>query len=144
MRLVISFDVSAKGPVFDGTWAFTVMRYRFALTQTLGKMGVNWIKNYLPSVYEYLKNPSVLHGTKHFYPGLYESDIHTDRQTVDINLVHDTPVVYGPWVEGVGSRNATTRFKGHHAFRLAAQQLNLEAEAVANEVIQIYIKELNA
>jgi len=144
VSIVISFKVEAQGPIFDGSWKFTMLRYKFALTQALGEKGVNWIKNYLPSVYEYLKNPSVLHGTKHFHPGLYESDIHTDRQFVDVNLIHDTPVVYGPWVEGVGSRNATTRFKGHHAFRLAAQQLNLEAEAVADHVIQVYIKELNA
>jgi hypothetical protein len=32
--------------------------------------------------------------------------------------------VYGPWLEGVGSRNfPVTRFRGYHAFRVAAQEL---------------------
>lgn len=139
----ISFDLKAEGPVFDGTWAVIMMQYRFALTQVLGQEAVNRIKNYLPTVYEYLTSPASLHGTKHFFPGLYQSDIHTDRQTIDINLVHDTPVAYGPWVEGVGSRNESTRFKGHHAFRLIAQQLELEASAIADRTIEVYIKELN-
>lgn len=144
MKLTFSFDVHAKGPVFNGTWYLILSQYRYALTSVLGQEAVNRIRNYLPTVYEYLTNPASLHGTKHFFPGLYQSDIHTDRQTTDINLVHDTPVVYGPWLEGVGSRNETTRFKGHHAFRLIAQQLELEASAIADRTIQVYIEELNA
>lgn len=144
MRLTISFDVEASGPVFNGDWAFTILRYRYILTKTLGDRAVNMIKAYLPTQYKYLSNPESLHGTKHFHPGLYESDIHTDRSTADVNLVHDTPVVYGPWLEGLGSRNQTTRFKGYHTFRKMAQMLNLEAEAIAEDVIQIYIRELNA
>jgi hypothetical protein len=139
----ITFDVKAEGPVFDGGWVAIMLRYRYALTSVLGQEAVNRIKNYLPTQYKYLYDPGTLHGTKHFIPGLYESDIHTDRQTPDINLVHDTPVVYGPWLEGVGSQNETTRFKGYHTFRRIAQQLELEASAIADRTIQIYIKELN-
>lgn len=144
MGIRISFDLKSEGPVFDGTWALIIYRYRWALTNVLGERAVNMIKAYLPTRYEYLRNPASLHGTKHFHPGLYESDIHTDRQSVDINLVHDTDVVYGPWLEGVGSRNLTTRFKGYHTFRHIAQQLELQASVIADQVIEIYIKELNA
>lgn len=38
---------------------------------------------------------------------------------------------YGPWLEGTGSRNETTRFKGYHGFRMAAQELDRMAEPYA-------------
>lgn len=38
-------------------------------------------------------------------------------------VVNDRDVIYGPWLEGVGSRNRTTRFKGYFSFRRAADNL---------------------
>lgn len=35
-------------------------------------------------------------------------------------VVTDLGVIYGAWLEGVGSRNRTTRFKGYFSFRRAA------------------------
>lgn len=37
--------------------------------------------------------------------------------------VHDSRVVYGPWLEGTTSRNQSTRFKGYAMFRQAYQDL---------------------
>ena len=140
----ISVTVDAHGPVFDGAIPGIMEAYQYHITESLGDIAVNLIKAYLPTVYKYPHDPASLHGTKHFIPGLYVSDIHTDRASVDLNLVHDTPVVYGPWLEGVGSQNATTRFKGYHTFRKIAQQLDVEAGGIANAEIQPYIAEMNA
>jgi hypothetical protein len=42
--------------------------------------------------------------------------------------VHDSGIVYGPWLEGVGSRNApVTRFAGYSMFRKVAQQIERKA-----------------
>ncbi len=42
--------------------------------------------------------------------------------------VHDSDIVYGPWLEGVGSRNfPVTRFKGYSTFRKVAQQIDRKA-----------------
>lgn len=38
-------------------------------------------------------------------------------------IIHDSRVVYGPWLEGIGSRNETSRFKGYAMFRNAHQQV---------------------
>jgi hypothetical protein len=43
--------------------------------------------------------------------------------------------VYGPWLEGVGSRNNTTRFKGYHAFRNAAQALQQRFEGMGERLL---------
>lgn len=43
--------------------------------------------------------------------------------------------VYGPWLEGVGSRNNTTRFKGYHAFRNAAAALEVRIESLGDRLL---------
>lgn len=50
---------------------------------------------------------------------------------------------YGPWLEGTGSRNATTRFKGYHGFRRAAQQLQRQAAARSQAKIRLYVARCN-
>ena len=52
--------------------------------------------------------------------------------------IHDSKVVYGPWLEGTGSRNATTRFKGYAAFRRARQEL----ERIKTGIIQRRLRRL--
>ena len=57
--------------------------------------------------------------------GYYESNVRI-HNTSDGQEVWDggyAGPVYGPWLEGVSDRNAATRFKGYHAFRKAAEQL---------------------
>lgn len=49
--------------------------------------------------------------------------------------IHDQGMIYGPWLEGTGSRNATTRFKGYRTFRIITQELNAEAPEIANGVV---------
>jgi hypothetical protein len=51
-------------------------------------------------------------------------------------------VIYGPWLEGVGSRNRTTRFKGYFTFRRTAQQLKSRSTAVANGVLRRYLSRM--
>jgi len=34
-----------------------------------------------------------------------------------VGKIHDSGVVYGPWLEGTSARNQTTRFKGYAQFR---------------------------
>lgn len=57
--------------------------------------------------------------------------------------VHDSMVVYGPWLEGVGSRNATTRFKGYRTFRLVAQELQGDVVKITAPVFDRAMGELN-
>jgi hypothetical protein len=66
---------------------------------------------------------------KQLYPGHglisghYRRSIHGETSAAFHGRIHDSEVVYGPWLEGVSSRNQTTRFKGYAAFRNATQQL---------------------
>ena len=60
-------------------------------------------------------NDAIQHPTPY-----YETQITTERHG-DTAVVHDRGIIYGPWLEGVGTRNQTTRFKGYFSFRRAAQ-----------------------
>lgn len=57
--------------------------------------------------------------------------------------VTDQGVVYGPWLEGVGSRNSpVTRFKGYATFRRVAGQVEGNADRIAERVLRPYLRDL--
>lgn len=71
-----------------------------------------------------------LHEVLQHPTGYYESQVVTDRG-VEESRVTDGGVVYGPWLEGTGSRNASTRFKGYRTFRIVTQGLKRDAGTIA-------------
>lgn len=73
-----------------------------------------------------LKNPT----------GHLASRVSIERRTRSEFVVTDGGVIYGPWIEGTGSRNSTTRFKGYHTYREVAQRLEADAQDIAEEVIR--------
>lgn len=58
--------------------------------------------------------------------------------------ITDQGVIYGPWLEGTGSRNRTTRFKGYSTFRRTVQQINARAEAVGQPVVARFVGQMNS
>lgn len=152
----LEVDVDISGPIWEGLTEDIMRRYKFRVENVLGDRGVTDIKAYLPTQYMYLGHHG---GSPRFNPipgdvGTYQAGIHTERQSENELLIHDTPVVYGPWLEGVSGENLEIfphhrnppprRFPGYHAFRLIAQVLNREAERIAQREIDPYIRELNA
>jgi hypothetical protein len=73
----------------------------------------------------------------------YETQITTERSG-DEAIVHDRGIIYGPWLEGTGSRNATTRFKGYASFRRAAQQLEGQVPGLLTSIIDRCVGRLNS
>lgn len=69
--------------------------------------------------------------------GYYESnvEIHRSGASTEVWDGGQSGPVYGPWLEGVGSRNSTTRFKGYHAFRKAAQALERRIEGMGERLL---------
>lgn len=64
----------------------------------------------------------------------YEPQIITQRRGNSM-VVHDRGIVYGSWLEGIGSRNKTTRFKGYAAFRNARQQVEADVPRLTAAVV---------
>ena len=69
--------------------------------------------------------------------GYYESnvEIHNTMNGQEVWDGGEAGPVYGPWLEGVGSRNSTTRFKGYHAFRKAAYALERRIEGIGERLL---------
>ncbi len=61
------------------------------------------------------------------------------------HAVHDSNIIYGPWLEGIGSRNKTTRFKGYSHFRKTTQFLNTPRNVafIVDPVVTDLVRVLN-
>lgn len=70
--------------------------------------------------------------------GEYRGSIHGQISSSRHGEIFDGNAAIGAWLEGVGSRNDRTRFKGYHHFRLAGQEIQKRAarraEAVAKRI----------
>jgi len=122
------FDVTKSGPLFDGVAPDVIKAAQDEIEQEIGDYTVDKIQNELSSV---LVNPT----------GYYRSRVTTNRQADDISVT-DGGVVYGPWLEGVGSRNKSTRFKGYSTFRRITQRVQSEVGPIAERVMSKYIGRL--
>lgn len=57
--------------------------------------------------------------------------------------VNDSGIVYGPWLEGVSSRNTRSRFKGYATFRRTKQELAQRADTLAEDRVRDLARELS-
>lgn len=120
-------DVEVSGPLFDGrTQAALQAGMADAVWEVAkvgrGMLGVEYIKTF--------KHPT----------GYYESKTEADRVSDELAVIHDNDVIYGPWLEGTGSRNyPVTRFKGYHNWRTVAQLLEKAAKPIAEKVISRHL-----
>lgn len=71
----------------------------------------------------------------------YETQVVVQRRG-DVDVVHDRGIIYGPWLEGVGSRNATTRFKGYAMFRRATQEAGRKVPHLCQPIVDRYVGRL--
>lgn len=120
--------VTMTGPLFDGRAATAMRGITADIVERLATEGQ---RRWLVGLRATLRKPS----------GAYESRIDHQSSTTRAR-VHDNRTIYGPWLEGTGSRNATTRFKGYANARKAAQQLDAGATALADQVIREHLSEL--
>lgn len=143
-------DVKVSGPLFDGQAEAAIRRGIEAARQQVAEEGAKLARS------AFAGSIRVEHGR------FLGSIVTTDRSrsyttasgrhsySMDVTVDSSTQVAlttdlasYGPWLEGTGSRNQTTRFKGYHGFRRAAQQLDGIAGDVAGRALAPYIREAN-
>lgn len=115
-------DVEFRGPLFTENPEKVVADIADAIEVELGQIVVDQIKARLDST---LKHPT----------GYYRSRI-TASNAADSIVVSDSGVIYGAWLEGVGSRNKTTRFKGYSTFRIVTQEIDTQAAKLAEPIVE--------
>lgn len=114
-------DVVVAGPFFDGTTSRSVVAACAEVEERLAQEAFDAVR-------------SELHANLRHPTGRYESRVRIERQGDDL-AVTDSGMVYGPWLEGTGSRNRTTRFKGYQSFRRATQRVEGKALNEADKVL---------
>lgn len=119
--MTVRTEVRTEGPFFDGRHERSLSAAVEVAERAVADVGVNTVQRRLSAK---LQNPT----------GYYESQIQTDRSVTGF-VVTDGGVIYGPWLEGVTSRNEQTRFKGYSHFRRATQELAQQAARIAEPVI---------
>jgi hypothetical protein len=114
--------VETKGPVFDGRAKGALL---IILEQAKWEVGMAALSQVHLLLDQSIRNPTPY----------YETQITIDRQRDDV-VVHDRGIIYGPWLEGTGSRNRTTRFKGYASFRRATQHTRGLVPAIVGRVVR--------
>lgn len=117
--------MDTHGPLFDGTADRIAEEMCQEIEREVGDVGVGMVRAQLGNV---LKHPT----------GRYSSHITAEPDGGDTRIT-DQDMVYGPWLEGTGSRNRTTRFKGYATFRKVAEALRARSGAIGDQVAQPYI-----
>lgn len=123
--------VTVKGPLLDKAQSLRLLAAMVKdIDKALAQAGVNLVQLQLD---KNLKHPT----------GFYRKHIVTDLSKKQAAYVTDSGVIYGPWLEGTGSRNQSTRFKGYSSFRKATKQLNDASELITSRVVERYVRLFN-
>lgn len=121
--------MGASGPLFDGRAAAAVTALCRDAEQRIGDHGVNEVRRALDGV---LQHPT----------GHYRSRIQTSNSSPV--RISDGGVIYGPWLEGVGSRNRSTRFKGYATFRRTTGAIDRAAGPITETALrERYLARMN-
>jgi hypothetical protein len=131
---MIAVSVSLHGPVAEGHASEIVDDYLHDAVWEVGAQGLANVNTVLNAS---IQDPTPYYETQTTLNwGAYSGGISV--------LVHDRGIVYGPWLEGIGSRNfPKTSFRGYHAFEKGAIALNDgQALSVAESVLPRYLARL--
>jgi|SRR5882762_7951775 len=126
---MIEFTVKKKGPVFDERGAHAVERFTDDATRAVAEAGARMVRMTL--------NARIRVNT-----GYYVSHVISEVRG-SWGRVWDQFIIYGRWLEGTGSRNRTTRFKGYHSFRDTAIRLDQQSEQILAPLVAKLMRELN-
>lgn len=125
----IRVNTNASGPMFDGRAARAAAEYTDQVQYRIATTAEDMVRARLRTV---LRNPT----------GYYESRIAVERSGPGYR-VHDGGVIYGPWLEGTGSRNSpVTRFPGYATFRRTKALIDRQAPGIARDLLRRYVRRM--
>lgn len=115
-------DIDYNGPLFNGNAERIFHEAEKDIEKEIAKEALRKLRRHFHTHFR--------HST-----GRYESSVHISTLGRGTQ-VDDRGSVYGPWLEGTGSRNApVTRFRGYHAFRDVSAEMDHESERIAEQRI---------
>jgi len=117
-------DVIVNGPVFDGRADIALTQACRESERSIAILGASRMRSFLQTV--------LRKQTPYYRLQVEASPDHPGWK------VWDQKVIYGPWLNGTGSRNKTTRFKGYFHVRVTAQWMQARAVAMCEAVFRTY------
>lgn len=131
----VGVQVDLSGPVFDGRAADWSDRMVRDMQQTVADHALVWWEADLEA--------SIRHATP-----VYQLTPRVEQRDFDV-AVNDgwgvtNTLPYGPWLEGVGSRNSpVTRFPGYHALRGAYEAVSGQVPDLCEPGAEDYVGRVN-
>ena len=128
--MTFKVEVKLEGGVLDGrAGAYTPVLIQRVVDE-VAREGKNMVVAHLVT---FIRKPTPYYWTQ----------VTTQRVKIWTTRVWDQKMIYGPWLEGVSRRNATTRFKGYSAFRYATQRLAGEVNRVAAAPVREFVRDMS-
>lgn len=121
--------IELRGPIFSPYADLIVERHCYRMTEKVADVGDARV--------ELLHRAHFKHPTPWYW-----NQVHA-RPRADYHVVTDGGIVYGPWLEGTGERNKTTRFKGYWSMRTTAQSLRTSLPVLVEPIVRDLVQELN-
>ena len=129
----MSFNITFRGALFNGVAEAELTLAEAAVQREIAEYAeYQWQMNMDGS----FQNPT----------GAYQSHVNILQREGDLVVNDGWPgsgLQYGPWLEGLGSRNVTTRFKGYRAMERARNSVAQKAEGLAQPIIDKFIAKAN-
>lgn len=128
--IIYGMRIDRDGPLFDGRAALAAAGYADEIEQVIAEVGVHKARTRM---------------SQHFVAptGWYESHVRADKM-FDGWEIHDSGIVYGPWLAGIGSRNRPRPgFPGYPHWWQARGDIAEEANQIAEFVLQRYLPRMN-
>ena len=126
--------VQISGPLLEGRAPQILDAYMRNNMNLIAKLAEDVVRQELDVV---LQNPTG------FYRSQISSAVRHNRVTTHDVVVHDSGVIYGPWLAGTGSRNApVTRFRGYTHWRKAAQRIEQLARQTTVATLRQLVRKL--
>lgn len=125
----MSLRVETSGPFFDGRADAAAADATEDVSRSVAILGASMVRSNLNKVLR-VQTP------------FYRLQVEAQPNPPDWKIT-DQGVIYGPWLEGTGSRNKTTRFKGYATFRRTFQQINARAATIGSGVVARFTGRMN-
>ena len=127
--------IKAKGPIFAGRSGAVVGNATRQAVKELAQLGEERLALTLRPRPGGVYLSASEAGKGKASTGNYRRNLRT-RVSATTARIDDGGIVYGPWLEGVGSRNAVTRFKGYAMWRRTRQWMERKKTQVMNAHLQ--------
>lgn len=122
----ISFNSRIRGPISDGRMIHDVEAYEHDVAEAIADAAKDtWVHNL---------EGSIRHPTPYYWTRVAAREVTSTRYEV-----HDHDIVYGPWLEGTGSRNAPNSiFPGYHSLARAKESMKRRRGGIARRILREY------